>query len=137
MPHVAYGDRIAGTLADVLLDTTTPAAVRRQIPRVFQQIPTQRSVDALFQAYDEPDLSVRTAALKSSAIREQASKLNFGRESLRQHISREARYYYETAASRRLQGQYTRNSGGTSSGCNSGSHALRQDAGTTFPAARV
>ena len=30
----SYGDRIAGTLADVLLDTTTPVAVRRQIPRL-------------------------------------------------------------------------------------------------------
>ena len=96
----AYGDRIAGTLADVLLDTTTPVAVRRQIPRVLKNIPTQRSVDALFQAYDEPDLSVRTAALRAlGAIREKPSKLNFGRESLQQHISREAKYYYETAAS--------------------------------------
>jgi AAA family ATP:ADP antiporter len=84
----------------VLLDTTTPVAVRRQIPRVLKNIPTQRSVDALFQAYDEPDLSVRTAALRAlGALREKASKLNFGRESLQQHISREAKYYYETAAS--------------------------------------
>jgi ATP:ADP antiporter, AAA family len=96
----AYGDRIAGTLADVLLDTTTPVAVRRQIPRVLKNIPTQRSVDALFQAYDEPDLSVRTAALRSlGSLREKPSKLSFGRESLHQHISREAKYYYETAAS--------------------------------------
>ncbi len=29
-----YGERIVGTLGDVLLDTTTPSAVRRQIPRV-------------------------------------------------------------------------------------------------------
>jgi AAA family ATP:ADP antiporter len=95
----SYGDRIAGTLADVLLDTTTPVAVRRQIPRVLKDIPTQRSVDALFQAYDESDLSVRTAALRAlGSLRERVSKLNFGRESLQQHISREAKYYYETAA---------------------------------------
>jgi AAA family ATP:ADP antiporter len=31
-------------------------------------------------------------------LRERAPKLNYGRESLQQHISREARYYYETAA---------------------------------------
>ena len=54
-----------GTLGDVLLDTTTPTAVRRQIPRVLQKIPAQRSVDVLFQAYDEQNLTVRTAALKS------------------------------------------------------------------------
>jgi AAA family ATP:ADP antiporter len=95
----AYGDRIAGTLGDVLLDTTMPAAVRRQIPRVLRNVPTQRSVDVLFQAYEEEDLTVRTAALKSlGTLRERAPKLNYGRESLQQHISREARYYYETAA---------------------------------------
>jgi AAA family ATP:ADP antiporter len=66
-----YGERIVGTLGDVLLDTTTPTAVRRQIPRVLKKIPVQRSVDVLFQAYDEPDLSVRTAALKSlNSLRE-------------------------------------------------------------------
>jgi AAA family ATP:ADP antiporter len=96
----AFGERIAGTLADVLLDTTTPVAVRRQIPRVLKNIATQRSVDALFQAYDEADLSVRTAALRAlGSLREKETKLNFGRDSLQQHISREAKYYYETAAS--------------------------------------
>jgi ATP:ADP antiporter, AAA family len=95
----AYGDRIVGTLADVLLDITTPAAIRRQVPRVLQRIPTQRSVDVLFQAYDEQDLTVRTAALKSlNKLRDTESKLNFGRESLARYISREARYYYEMAA---------------------------------------
>ena len=59
-----FGERIVGTLGDVLLDTTTPVAVRRQIPRVLQQIPSQRSVDVLFQSYDEEDLTVRTTALK-------------------------------------------------------------------------
>ena len=55
-----------------LLDTTTPVDVRRQIPRVLR-IPSQRSIDVLFQAYDESDLTVRTASSKrlnaSSQIR--------------------------------------------------------------------
>ena len=94
-----YGERIVGTLGDVLLDTTTPAAVRRQIPRVLQRIPTQRSVDVLFQAYEEPDLIVRTAALKSlNSMRDKYSKLSFGRDSLTRFIGREAQYYYEMAA---------------------------------------
>ena len=94
-----YGDRIVGTLGDVLLDTTTPAAVRRQIPRVLQKIPAQRSVDVLFQAYDEQNLSVRTAALKSlNSLRDRSPRLTFGRESLQQFILREARYYYEMAS---------------------------------------
>ena len=94
-----YGERIVGTLGDVLLDTTTPTAVRRQIPRVLQKIPAQRSVDVLFQAYDEPNLTVRTAALKSlNALRDRSPRLTFGRESLQQFILRETKYYYEMAA---------------------------------------
>ena len=94
-----YGERIVGTLGDVLLDTTTPSAVSRQIPRVLQKIPTQRSVDVLFQAYDEPNLTVRTAALKSlNALRDRSPRLTFGRESLQQFILRETKYYYEMAA---------------------------------------
>lgn len=94
-----YGERIVGTLGDVLLDTTTPVPVRRQIPRILQRIPSQRSVDVLFQAFEEPELGVRTAALKSlNALRDKYSKLNFGRESLPKAIHKEARYYYELAA---------------------------------------
>jgi AAA family ATP:ADP antiporter len=85
-----------GTLGDVLLDTTTPVAVRRQIPRILRQIPTQRSVDVLFQSYNEDDLSVRNNVLKAlNHLRDKAPKLNYGRESLHQYINREARYYYE------------------------------------------
>jgi hypothetical protein len=95
----AYGDRIIGTLGDVLLDTTMPIAVRRQIPRVLQRIHHQRSVDVLIQALAEPDLSVRTSAIRSlHVLREAAPKMNYGRESVMHHIHSEARYYYEMSA---------------------------------------
>jgi AAA family ATP:ADP antiporter len=95
----SFGDRIAGTLADVLLDRSTPASVRRQIPRVLRSIPTQRSVDVLFSALDEPDLTVRSAVLKGlNSLRENHPKLNYGRESLTRQILNEARYYYEMSA---------------------------------------
>jgi AAA family ATP:ADP antiporter len=94
-----YGDRIVGTLGDLLLDSTVPAAVRRQVPRVLRRIPTQRSVDVLISALKEPDLTVRTQALKAlNSLRESDSKLNFGRESVMQYIHEEARYYYATSA---------------------------------------
>ena len=94
-----FGERVVGTLGDVLLDTTTPLPVRRQIPRVLRQIPSQRSVDVLFQSYNEDDFTVRTSVLKGlNHLRDKSPKLNYGRESLQQYISREARYYYEMAA---------------------------------------
>jgi ATP:ADP antiporter, AAA family len=95
----AYGERIVGTLGDVLLDTTMPVPVRRQIPRVLQRIDHQRSVDVLIQAVNEQDLTVRAAVLRSlSALRESAPRLNFGRETVTRFILNEARYYYEMNA---------------------------------------
>lgn len=95
----SYGERISGTLGDVLLDTTVPVAVRRQIPRVLGRIPHQRSVDVLLQTMNEPDLSVRASVLKNlNTLRELAPKLSYGRESVAQQIQAEARYYYEMNA---------------------------------------
>jgi AAA family ATP:ADP antiporter len=95
----AYGDRITGTLGDVLLDTTMPTPVRRQIPRVLQRIEEQRSVDVLMQAVVESDLTVRSSVLKSlNTLRQKAPRLNYGRDSLMRHILNEARYYYEMNA---------------------------------------
>jgi AAA family ATP:ADP antiporter len=95
----SYGERIVGTLGDVLLDTTMPIAVRRQIPRVLQRIHHQRSIDVLLQALGEPDLTVRTAVIRSlNVLRESSPRLNYGRDSVMQHIHSEARYYYEMNA---------------------------------------
>ena len=95
----AYGVRIVGTLGDVLLDDTTPVTVRRQIPRVLQRIVDQRSVNVLMQALDESDLSVRSAVLRGlNHLREASPKLHYGRDSVMQHVLREARCYYELNA---------------------------------------
>jgi AAA family ATP:ADP antiporter len=94
-----YGERIVGTLGDVLLDTTMPVAVRKQIPRVLQRVPHQRSVDILIQAIDENDLSIRASVLRSlNVLRELGPRLNYGRESVMQQILGEAKYYYEMHA---------------------------------------
>lgn len=95
----AYGEKIVGTLSDVLLDTTMPANVRRQVPRVLQRIPHQRSADVLLQTLSEPDLSIRAGILKAlNRLRETAPKLNYGRESVQHQILNEVRYYYEMNA---------------------------------------
>ena len=95
----SFGERIVGTLGDVLLDDTMPVQVRRMIPRVLQRIPHQRSVDILFEALNETDLSVRTSALRAlNKLRESHPNLNYGRESVQRQILAEARYYYELSA---------------------------------------
>lgn len=95
----AYGERIAGMLGDVLLDETMPHAVRRQIPRVLQRIPSQRSVDVLLQALSLEDLTIRAGILRAlNSLRERNPNLVYGRESVLRHIHREARYYFELNA---------------------------------------
>jgi AAA family ATP:ADP antiporter len=94
-----YGERIVGTLGDVLLDDTMPVTVRRQIPRVLQRIPVQRSVDVLLEAVNEQDLTVRSATLRGlNNLRETHPSLNYGRDSVQRQILSEARYYYELSA---------------------------------------
>ncbi len=95
----SYGERIAGTLADLLMDSKTPSAVRRQTARVLQHIPEQRSVDALLGAIGENDLALRAAILRAlHRLRETAPKLQYGSESVSRQIWNEARMYYELSA---------------------------------------
>lgn len=95
----SFGERIIGTLGDVLLDPTMPLGVRRQIPRVLQRIHHQRSVDVLIHAVNESDLTIRSATLRAlNNLRETAADLNYGRDSVARQILAEARYYYELNA---------------------------------------
>lgn len=95
----AFGDRVVGTLEDVLLDKMTPVSVRRQVPRVLRNIRTQRSVDVLLKSLGEQDLTIRSAVLKAlNSLRERNLQLNFGPESLSEYITTEARYYYKLSA---------------------------------------
>jgi ATP:ADP antiporter, AAA family len=95
----AFGERIVGTLGDVLLDETMPVSLRRVVPRVLRDIPHQRSVDILFEALGQPDLTVRTAVLRAlNKLREAQPNLSYGRDSVQKQILAEARYYYELNA---------------------------------------
>ncbi len=95
----AYGEQICGALSDILLDQTTPMRVRRQIPRVLKRIPHQRSVDVLISALEDPDLSIRSSALKAlNRLRQSADNLQFDHDYVMDQILKEARHYYELSA---------------------------------------
>jgi AAA family ATP:ADP antiporter len=94
-----YGEKITGTLADIMLDETMPVPVRRQIPRVLHRVPHQRSVDTLMSALEVEDLSVRSSVLRSlNKLRESHPKFSYGREPVMHQILKETRYYYEMSA---------------------------------------
>ncbi len=95
----AFGDKITGSLADLMNDGSMPIAVRRQIPRVLRRIPTQRSVDALLAVIDAKDLTLRATVLRSlNGLREEQPQLSFGPQPVLAQIHTEAKFYYETSA---------------------------------------
>jgi AAA family ATP:ADP antiporter len=95
----SYGNKIVGTLSDLLEDETAPRSLRRQIPRVLRLVPTQRSVDVLMRFINHADVNLRGVALRAlNRLRETAPTLNYGSSNLREQILGEARYYFDMAA---------------------------------------
>jgi AAA family ATP:ADP antiporter len=95
----AFGSDITGTLGDIMQDENVPAAVRVQIPRVFRNIPEQRSVDVLLCALDHADVPVRGAILRAlNHLRGTAPGLDYGPAYIAGHVLREARHYCELHA---------------------------------------
>ncbi|MCZ2079055.1 MAG: hypothetical protein LC130_29155 [Bryobacterales bacterium] len=94
-----FGNRIFGTLSDLLHDEAIPLVVRRQIPRVLQHIGGQRSVDILLHSIAQPDLTIRGAVLRNlHRLRETSPHLKFGEESITTQVLGEARHYFELNA---------------------------------------
>jgi AAA family ATP:ADP antiporter len=94
-----YGPRVCGSLGDILIDEKSPAAIRRQVPRVLRLIRDQRSVDVLLGSIGEKDIGIRTAVIKAlNRLRESAPQLNFRASPVTQQILDEAKYYYELNA---------------------------------------
>jgi ATP:ADP antiporter, AAA family len=94
-----FGDRVVGSMSDLLADPSVSPGVRRQIPRVLHRIPNQRSVDALMGALPDRNLAVRAAALKAlNKLRDAEPKLEYGAEPLFNQVDREARHYFELHA---------------------------------------
>jgi len=62
---LAYGDRIAGTLGDILSDTKTDIALRREIPWVLSRIPSRWSIERLVDNLGANDISLRLRVVKA------------------------------------------------------------------------
>ncbi len=95
----SYGPSICGALSDVLLDESVPIRIRRQVPRVLRQIPSQRSVDVLLASLGEQEISIRASVLKAlNRLRETSPDLQFDHNFVTDQIRKEARHYFELAA---------------------------------------
>jgi ATP:ADP antiporter, AAA family len=92
----AFGHALIGTLSDVLNDEEIDMRIRRQIPRVLKNVPTQQSVNILLSAVSHSNLNMRLAALKAlNRLRETAPQLDFDDAFVEKQLLDEARAYYE------------------------------------------
>ncbi len=91
----AFGPMIAGTLGDLMDDTTLPSAVRTRLPRILGEMKEQRAADQLLSALDAADLQMRSAVVSSLArMRGVAPTLNYGPPLVDKQILEEARSYF-------------------------------------------
>jgi hypothetical protein len=91
----SFGDTIAGTLNDSLSDASTSLPIRRAIPRVLKNLPSQRVVDGLAPLIGHADLTIRSSVLKAlNHLRETAPALQFDQKAIMDQLLSEARAYY-------------------------------------------
>ena len=80
---VAYGDRIFGTLYDHLTDDTVAEPIRRNIPRMLAELPTQPAVDLLLLSLERLRAPLLYDVAKAlNKIRESNPGLRFNQEAI-------------------------------------------------------
>jgi ATP/ADP translocase len=80
---VAYGDRIFGTLYDHLTDDTVAEPIRRNIPRLLAELPTQPAVDLLLLSLERLRAPLLYDVAKAlNKIRASEPDLRFNQESI-------------------------------------------------------
>jgi ATP:ADP antiporter, AAA family len=93
---LCYGDRITGTLGDLLSDTKLDLALRREIPWVLGRIPSKRSVEFLLDNIGSDDSLLRFRIVKALNHLHQADpELTLPRAAVADRIYEEIRRYYE------------------------------------------
>jgi ATP:ADP antiporter, AAA family len=92
---VGYGETIIGALAHALRDQREHVWIRRHIPATLAQLGTQRSMDALVAALDDPDGFLRYKAIAAiEKIRRDHPAISCPRAVLESQVVRESSRYY-------------------------------------------
>jgi ATP:ADP antiporter, AAA family len=87
---VSFGDEVVDVLAYFLRDPDEDIWVRRHVPSTLGLIPTQRSLDVLVSALDDPDGFIRfKAGTAIERLRRAAPSLALDRTAIERHIVRE------------------------------------------------
>jgi ATP:ADP antiporter, AAA family len=92
---VGYGETIVGALAHALRDQREHVWIRRHIPATLAQLGTQRSMDALVAALDDPDGFLRYKAIAAiEKIRRDHPAIACPRPVLESQVVKETSRYY-------------------------------------------
>jgi AAA family ATP:ADP antiporter len=92
---VGYGETIIGALAYALRDQREHVWIRRHIPATLAELGTQRSMDALVAALDDPDGFLRYKAIAAiEKIRRDHPAISCPRTVLEAQVVRESSRYY-------------------------------------------
>jgi AAA family ATP:ADP antiporter len=92
---VGYGESIVGALAHALLDRREHVWIRRHIPATLAQLGTERSMDAVVAALDDPDGFLRYKAIAAiEKIRRDHPAISCPRPVLEAQVVRESSRYY-------------------------------------------
>lgn len=92
---VSYGEPVVDALAHFMRDPDEDIWVRRHIPGTLALIPSQKSVDVLVAALDEPDGFLRYKAIAAlERLRRTDAPLSFPRDAIERLTLREARNYF-------------------------------------------
>ncbi len=96
---LTYGQRITGSLGDILADTGHSLKLRREIPWVLARIPTLRSADILLDNLGAQDPLLRYRVVKAlNRLHETKHELPPARPVIAERIYSETRAYYEALA---------------------------------------
>jgi len=92
---VSYGEPVVDVLAHFLRDPDENIWVRRHIPTALSQIPSQKSVDVLVAALDEPDGFLRFKVIAAlERLRRSDAPLAFPKERLETEALREGAHFF-------------------------------------------
>jgi hypothetical protein len=92
---VSYGEPVVDVLAHFLRDPDEDIWVRRHIPTALSQIPSQKSVDVLVAALDEPDGFLRFKVIAAlERLRRSDAPLAFPKERLETEALREGAHFF-------------------------------------------
>ncbi|MGE0406433.1 MAG: hypothetical protein AB7O65_09040, partial [Candidatus Korobacteraceae bacterium] len=99
----AHLSGVAGQLADCLLDRSQDFSVRRRIPRILAQHPTQRTVEALQEALDDQRFEIRFQCSRALEFMNRSSTgLRFNASRMMEVVEKELSVSHGIWASRRL-----------------------------------